>query len=76
MNEYLKNNFTEEEIEILSCALLECSTYYTNKMLSYSISELEAQDVYWVQVFREKFDFNFKCKDVIDKFYSLLKERN
>ena len=76
MNEYFKNNFTEEEIEILRCVLLERSTHFTKKIVSDRISKLKTQDVNIAQVFQENIDYNFKYKNVIDKLYSLLKERN
>lgn len=68
----LKNNFTDEEIEILRTVILERSTFYTRKIVSDKFLKLKAQSESIAETFQNDIDFNFKYKNVLDKFYDLL----
>lgn len=68
-------NFTDEEIEILRTILLERSTFYTRKIVEYKTLKLKAENEIFSDSFQESIDFNFKYKNVIDKFYKVLKEK-
>lgn len=73
MKEFLKKEFTKEDIERLRAIVLERSTFYTREIVDYKILKLKSQDEDIVKSIQSIISYNFKNKEVLDKLYELLK---
>lgn len=66
------SGFTEEEIEVLRCILLERFTYYGMRISEDKISRLKATDETIAQICLNSISFNEKRKCIVGKLYSKL----
>lgn len=65
--------FTKEELEILRFIMLECSTFYTKKIVEDKKLVLKSKDLDIVKNIECNINYNFRLKSVLDKFYNILK---
>lgn len=74
LEELVKKKFTNEDMEELGTILLERSTFYTEKIVEYKVLKLKIDDEDIANSMQLNIDYYFKIKNVLDKFYDLLKE--
>lgn len=74
--EKIKEELTDEEIEILKNILLERSTFHTNVITEYKflLIKLPPEKESFIQDYEKEIDISYKYKNTIDKLFNLLGE--
>ena len=74
--EKIKEQLTNEEIEILKNILLERSTFYTKKITEYMflVLKLTPEKLNLLEEYENNIDYSYKCMNATDKLFELLKE--
>lgn len=72
--EKIKEQLTDEEIEVLKNILLERSTFYTKTITEYKflLLKLPPEELNFLEEYENYIDYSYRCRNAINKLFELL----